>query len=560
MLSNPLPSEARGASPNVLTAEALPIGELSLDETSITLYAELLLNIRTVTLFGSLRTVRNKDTKAQLSTDGYTITVSHEGESATIRLPVKAKGGGDAALNLPADPQGKELSIRLQIEEQEGSDLFTGVHAEERKANVVPWDGAALNAVKGIKIMCMNCKSPIVSTGKVTEWRDLPNENWAEMMDFWHCHKPDEHHLHGHTHKSAIFKKGYAAGTRLEAVQGVGFVDLATLLLKEQDCEGVQVGCRSSSIVPIFPPDRHFPPRSRSPEGDKKMPSAFLHGKAVDTTHPKLTTPTRPEHCAYPLREEDGLPVTLGRGPAFHWRLPEILGSVRIKPGYIRLPCTNIFVALPDAYVLYMLCAFTCPSITYLTMSQLAANHSQNSNLLTCRSCNHPLGVPDLSASGWRLWKWSIRISSTPHKLLIPDSYSTQKWTSARLIHLIENQGVRKFHIHPDTDDKDKPVPSLLVWVFTPDLLFSSSIRERDRKNPTRAMKVFFQEKTWRPPRPGEVESATIEDVAFPETLFAELKGALEESQMLLPGNARMFQGWRVGLLERFDIGEGRVV
>jgi hypothetical protein len=225
-----------------MQAEALPIEDLSLDETSITLYAEVLLNIRTVTLFGSLRTVKNQDTKAHLSTDGYSITVSHDGESATIRLPIKAEGGGDAALNLPAQPQGKELSLRLQIEEQEGSDLFTGVHAEERKANVVPWDGASLNAMKGKRIMCKTCKNQILPSGKVSEWRDLPNENWAEMMDFWHCHKPDEHHLHDHKHEAAVSKKGYSAGSRLKAVPGIGFVDLATLLLKEQDCKGVKVG------------------------------------------------------------------------------------------------------------------------------------------------------------------------------------------------------------------------------------------------------------------------------------------------------------------------------
>jgi hypothetical protein len=60
------------------------------------------------------------------------------------------------------------------------------------------------------------------------------------MMDFWHCHKPDEHHLHDHTHEVGG-QKGYAAGNRLKAASGVGFVDLTGFLVKEQDWEGAKV-------------------------------------------------------------------------------------------------------------------------------------------------------------------------------------------------------------------------------------------------------------------------------------------------------------------------------
>jgi hypothetical protein len=134
---------------------------------------------------------------------------------------------------------------------------------------------------------------------------------------------------------------------------------------------------------------------------------------------------------------------------------------------------------------------------------------------------------------------------------------------------LIENTGLRKFHIHPtssaihtsasateipaDENDEQSVTPSLLVWVFTPDLLFSSSIQSPGRLDPTRSMKVFYQQKTWQPLKPGEPENASIEDVEFPEELFQELRNALDDSQKVLPPTARKFQGWEVGLLERFD-------
>jgi hypothetical protein len=67
-------------------------------------------------------------------------------------------------------------------------------------------------------------------------------------------------------------------------------------------------------------------------------------------------------------------------------------------------------------------------------------------------------------------------------------------------------------------------------------------------------MKVFYQPQTWQPLKPGEPESASIEDVEFPEELFRELDDVLARSQSLLPPTARKFQGWQVGLLERFDL------
>lgn len=143
-------------------------------------------------------------------------------------------------------------------------------------------------------------------------------------------------------------------------------------------------------------------------------------------------------------------------------------------------------------------------------------------------------------------------------------SYTVEKWISARLLYLVENTAVRKFHIHtaPPTQSEE-PIPSLLIWVFTPDLLFSSSISTPNRLDPTRSMKIFYQKQTWQPLKPGEAENASIEDIEFPEDLYTELDRALHESQRLLPPTAKKFQGWEVGLLERFEVveaGMGHVV
>jgi hypothetical protein len=182
---------------------------------------------------------------------------------------------------------------------------------------------------------------------------------------------------------------------------------------------------------------------------------------------------------------------------------------------------------------------------------------STQEGFIVCKHCDATLGTSDDASDGWRIWKWNIDIHTRSSSRTSSPLYSTQKWITARLLYLIENTGLRKFHIHPiapATDAEPAPsMPSLLVWVFTPDLLFSSSIPSPGRLDPTRSMKVFYQPQTWRPLKPGEPESASIEDVEFPEELFFELRDVLHKSQRLLPPTARKFQGWEVGLLERFD-------
>jgi hypothetical protein len=75
-------------------------------------------------------------------------------------------------------------------------------------------------------------------TGKIKAWKDLPSENWAEMMEFWHCHKPEDDHGKDHEH---LTSKGYGARSMIGAQLGVGFVDLTSFLFSESDTTHVEV-------------------------------------------------------------------------------------------------------------------------------------------------------------------------------------------------------------------------------------------------------------------------------------------------------------------------------
>lgn len=196
-----------------------------------------------------------------------------------------------------------------------------------------------------------------------------------------------------------------------------------------------------------------------------------------------------------------------------------------------------------------------------LTAGQISTKHEPQDGFLICKHCSSTVGIEENKLDGWRLWKWSIHVLPSPSPTFTI-FYSIQKWISARLLYLIENTGLRKYHIHPPPESAELPIPtpSVLIWVFTPDLLFSSSTPSPLRNDPTRSMKVFYKKQTWQPLQPGEPESATEEDVEFPKDLYDELDRALVQSQRLLPPTTRKFQGWDVALLERFsgaDVGIG---
>ena len=200
----------------------------------IHLYAEHLQNIRTLSVQASLATASNKETKATLSADRDSLTLSHEGRSATIQLPVSL-GHSDAILTIPASPN-KDLSFRLTVEEKPGA---VGVLGDSTQTSdvIIPWMASDLAPKTGIS--CAKCGEPLM-TGNVQQWKDLPSEGWADMMDFWHCHKPDVPHDDDHGADNA--GRGFAANSKLVAQEGAGLVGPTDFLFATSNCSGVQVG------------------------------------------------------------------------------------------------------------------------------------------------------------------------------------------------------------------------------------------------------------------------------------------------------------------------------
>jgi hypothetical protein len=215
------------------------------DNMTICLYAEHLVNIRTLSIQASLSTASNQETRAVLAADGTKLSLSHEGETATVELPIRVPGGQSKATFVLPPVATKEISFRFQLEEKPGSNFLRGSNDHETD-DIVPWTANSLTTET--EICCISCSSIIVFRGNVKLWKDLPSENWAEMMDFWHCHRPDVPHDHDHN----IPIKGYSAESKLVIQPGVGMVDPVDFVLAVEDCRSLTVGAHIHLLSRLY--------------------------------------------------------------------------------------------------------------------------------------------------------------------------------------------------------------------------------------------------------------------------------------------------------------------
>lgn len=213
------------------------------------IYAELLSNIRQISIIAALETPCDSTTRSDLSEDGKLFTLYHRGIKTILDLP----GQVAPATQLQRPALGsKELSWRLPVS---GPAQRPDV---EDLSNEGPWSAKSMK--EDSEFLCRNCGTVIIRNGSVKDWRDLPSENWAEMMDFWHCHKPSDHGNHGsngHSDSSdaegaekLVTSKGYGASTKFAAQVGVAFVDITTFLLSEVDLTSI----KQASPVMVDPP------------------------------------------------------------------------------------------------------------------------------------------------------------------------------------------------------------------------------------------------------------------------------------------------------------------
>ncbi|KAJ5530958.1 hypothetical protein N7527_004351 [Penicillium freii] len=241
------------------------------------LHAEFLPNIRQITLYVSLPGTARFDgigPDIQLSESRKAVTVSlskpFEYITETIKLPARVNDASRRVLKTPCGPAPKsnpngagdssyDFSFRMQVDPDEEA----LAPRDELIDEFAPWTADEMSS--STRIRCRECAQVFLDSSLITKsvdqgtgersttgwiWKDLPSGNWAEMMDFWHCHKPDPHEGHEKDEKDTALEieeqtaqtKGYGADSHVVAISGTVFVDVATFLLAETDCTGLKKG------------------------------------------------------------------------------------------------------------------------------------------------------------------------------------------------------------------------------------------------------------------------------------------------------------------------------
>lgn len=194
----------------------------------ISIYAELLSNIRQVSVAASLPSRPTSSTVAKILANGRRLCIEHDGRSETLDLP------GTVLPNTPLQiPQidSQDVTWRLPLS-QAGAQL---PHFS-LESQAIPWSASDLE--HGSAVCCRKCSSVVIPKDTIQSWKDLPSENWAEMMEFWHCHKPHDHSEH---QNDSLANKGYGANSAITAQPGIGFVDITSFMFDEANCQNLLV-------------------------------------------------------------------------------------------------------------------------------------------------------------------------------------------------------------------------------------------------------------------------------------------------------------------------------
>lgn len=299
----------------------------------IMIYAELLPNIRQVSVGAALPSPPDVTTFAEVFEGGRRLCISHQACSEVVDLPATVTTS--AALAVPK-AAGSQLSWRLPVSAAEASALRSSPESQ-----AVPWSSLDLKA--GSPVSCRECGSCFVHGRHIEAWQDLPSENWAEMMEFWHCHKP---HDHGNNEHEGLASRAYGANSTITARPGVGFVDITLFMFSESDCTNLLV---SFIKRPAFQLDAPLPSSSIGErEGDQ--PGALSHSMAWSPIQfPKSEHVYRSRSVGSsplvnpPHASEDGFADAAEKAPSSSIQIARAVASRRLKEAHS--------LSLPDGAV-----------------------------------------------------------------------------------------------------------------------------------------------------------------------------------------------------------------
>ena len=203
-----------------------------------TVHAEYLPNINQISIHVSLVSAISDETNVELNSGRNALVLRHHGDEVSSELPFQV--ARNTQVQIPhLEPNSKQFSLRLQAES-------VGKYAVQSAEEELPWSADTLDTQSDF--VCRLCKDAVV-VGHLKVWRNLPSEHWAEMMDFWHCHKPKSEI--GGLLVEEDKSQAYAASNKLTARSGVGLVNTLYFFVCPQDCHAFKVS-HTRKLAPSF--------------------------------------------------------------------------------------------------------------------------------------------------------------------------------------------------------------------------------------------------------------------------------------------------------------------
>src|SRR5690242_14699600 len=129
--------------------------------SSTLMYAELLSNIRQVSIIASLDTPSNQNTRPRLSDDRQQLELVHDGTTALLMLP--AQVASIPSLRQPAVGS-REISWRLALPST------ASTNDDFADSAPAPWSASKLSGDP--EISCRQCGTALLRAGSIQTWKD----------------------------------------------------------------------------------------------------------------------------------------------------------------------------------------------------------------------------------------------------------------------------------------------------------------------------------------------------------------------------------------------------
>ncbi len=145
----------------------------------LSMYAEYLSNLEQVNVTATLPSPPDSSTKARVAADGLTLQLLHGGASAQLGLPAAVSGPSALAI---LDRGDHVLTWPLGVRARPAGDV----------GQEVPWLSRGPGRRVAGKMSTVRRRRGVGR--EPPRLGGSPSDNWAEMMEFWHCHKPGHNH------------------------------------------------------------------------------------------------------------------------------------------------------------------------------------------------------------------------------------------------------------------------------------------------------------------------------------------------------------------------------